>query len=125
MRLPAVALAAVFACGAVLGQTQWFAERASSHVYLAIGFALVGFLICMGICLAKIGRLFPAAAVSSLSWLILGVLGAGISNQPRPADHVLSLATAGRLDLNTPLRCHGHLRDEPARLPWVTGMRSN
>jgi ComEC/Rec2-related protein len=117
MRLPAVAIAALFACGAVLGQAPWLSERVSSHAYLAIGFASVGFLVCAGIFFAIIGRLFPAAAISSLSWLILGVLGAGIANQPRPADHVLSLLEAGRMELKTPLRWHGRLRDEPARLP--------
>jgi hypothetical protein len=38
MRLPAVAIAAVFAGGAVLGQTQWFAQCPSSHIFLSIGF---------------------------------------------------------------------------------------
>jgi len=28
---------------------------------------------------------------------------------------------AGRLSLRAPLRWHGHLRDEPARLPWGYG----
>jgi competence protein ComEC len=121
MRLPAVAIAALFARGIVLGQAPWFAERVSSHLYLAIGFAFAGFLICAGVLLAKIGRLFPAAAISLLSWVILGVLGAGIADQPRPADYVLSLVGAERVDLNTPLRWHGRLRDEPARLPWGYG----
>jgi competence protein ComEC len=121
MRLPAVAIAAVFACGAVLGQAQWFSQRASSHIYLAAGLTAVGVLICVGIFLAGFGRLFPAAAASALSWLILGVVGASIASQPRPADYVLSLVEAGRLDLKTPLRWHGRLRDEPARLPWGYG----
>jgi|HubBroStandDraft_6_1064221.scaffolds.fasta_scaffold11286_2 competence protein ComEC len=121
MRLPAVAIAAVFAGGAVLGQTPWFAQRVSSHIFFSIGFVALAILICAGICLVKIGHLFPAAAVSLLCWLILGVLGAGVANQPRPADYVLSFAEAGRLDLKTPLRWHGHLRDEPARLPWGYG----
>jgi len=121
MRLPAVAIAALFACGAVLGQAPWFSERVPSHVYLAIGFASVGIFVCVGIFLAIINRLFPAAVVSALSWLILGVLGAGIANQPRPASHVLSLVEAGRVNLRTPLRWHGRLRDEPARLPWGYG----
>ena len=85
MRLPAVALAALFACGVVLGQAGCFAQRVSSHIYLTIAFALVCVLICIGILLAKIGHLFPAAFFSLLSWLILGVLGAGIADQPRPA----------------------------------------
>jgi competence protein ComEC len=121
MRLPAVAIAALFASGDVLGQSWWFAERVSSHVYLAIGFATVSFLICAGIVLAKIGRLLPAATLSILSWILLGALGAGIANQPRPADYILSAVEAGRVDLKTPLRWHGQQRDEPARLPWGYG----
>jgi competence protein ComEC len=121
MRLPAVAIAALFACGVVLGQATWFAERVSSHAYIAIGFASAGMLICAGIVLARIGRLFPAAVISILSWMILGALGAGIANQPRPANYVLSLVEAGSVDLKTPLRWHGQLRDEPTRLPWGYG----
>lgn len=52
---------------------------------------------------------------------MLGLLGAGITNQPRPGSYVLSLVDAGRLELKTPLRWHGRLRDEPARLPWGYG----
>jgi competence protein ComEC len=121
MRLPAVAIAALFACGVVLGQTSWFAERVCSHVYLTFGFASVSLLICAGLVLAKTGRLFPAATLSNLSWILLGALGAGIANQPRPEDYILSVVEAGRVELKTPLRWHGRLRDEPARLPWGYG----
>ena len=44
-----------------------------------------------------------------------------VAQQPRAADHVLSLVKSGRLDLYTPLRWHGRLRDEPTRLPWGYG----
>jgi competence protein ComEC len=121
MRLPAVAIAALFACGAVLGQSHWITERAAPHLYLVAGFVLAGLLLCSGILLARIGRLFPSAAISVLSWLVLGILGAGIGSQPRPADYVLNLVDAGRLELKTPLRWHGRLRDEPAQLPWGYG----
>ncbi|MGH9741499.1 MAG: ComEC/Rec2 family competence protein, partial [Candidatus Acidiferrum sp.] len=121
MRLPAVAIAALFASGVVLGQAAWFAQRVSSHACIAIGFAATAILICGGILLTKISRLFPAAIVSACSWLLLGLLGAGIANQPRPADYVLSLVQAGHVSLKTPLRWHGRLRDEPARLPWGYG----
>jgi hypothetical protein len=33
MKLPAVAIAALFACGVVLAQTPWFAGRIPSHTY--------------------------------------------------------------------------------------------
>jgi competence protein ComEC len=122
MKLPAVALAALFGSGVVLGQVSWIAERVSSRGFLFIGFASVGVLICAGVLLARVRRLFPAAAFSVLSWIILGVLGAGAANRPRlPADYVLSLVEAGRVELKTPLRWHGRLRDEPARLPWGYG----
>ena len=124
MRLPAVAIAAGFGCGAALGQAELFAQRASSHIFFD-GWICFGRSPCLRReLLARIGRLFPAAA-SLLSWAILGILGAGIARQPRPADYVLSLAEAGRLDLKTPLRWHGHLRDEPVRLPWATDTRLN
>jgi hypothetical protein len=45
MRFRAVAIAALFACGVVLGQAPWFAERVSWHVYMAIDFASTGLLI--------------------------------------------------------------------------------
>ena len=80
MRLPAVAIAVLFACGVVLGQTLWFAHRDFSPAYLLAGFAFVAFLIGSGIVLVRIGLLFPAVVLSALSWLILGVLGAGLTN---------------------------------------------
>ncbi len=121
MRLPAVAIAASFACGAVLGQTQWLVSLISSRTSIAIEFVSVTLLICAGAFLAKIGRLFTAASVSALSWALMGLLGAGIASQPQPPDHILSLVDAGHVDLKTPLRWHGHLRDEPTRLPWGYG----
>ncbi|HEY6385016.1 MAG TPA: DUF4131 domain-containing protein [Candidatus Acidoferrum sp.] len=78
-------------------------------------------LTCSGIFLTRSGHLFPVATVSVLSWIILGALGTGIANQPWPADYVLSLVEAGRLELKTPQRWHGRLRDEPARLPRGVG----
>ena len=121
MRLPAVAIAALFGCGVVLGQASWFAGRVSSPIYIRIGFASLVVVLTVGILLTRSGRLLPAALVSTLSWLMLGLIGAGMANQPRPAEYVLSLVDAGRVNLKTPLRWHGRLRDEPARLPWGHG----
>jgi competence protein ComEC len=121
MKLPAVAIAALFACGVVIGRGSWLAERVSSTLSIAVVFALAGLLICSGISLVRFGRLFLAAAISCLSWVLLGVLGAGVANQPPPPDYVLSLVDAGRISMKMPLRWHGRLRDEPARLPWGYG----
>jgi competence protein ComEC len=121
MRLPAVAIAATFACGIAFGLHPVVARNASSHILLSSFFIAIGFLLLTGMILVRIERVFLASVASILSWVLLGFLGACIAEQPRNADHVISLLEQGRLPLKTPLRWHGHLRDEPARLPWGYG----
>jgi competence protein ComEC len=121
MRLPAVAIAAAFACGIVLGLHPAVARYAASHILLSSFFIFIGVLVLAGILLVRIERLFLAAAASVLSWVLLGFLSVCIAEQPRDADHVILLVEQGRIPLKTPLRWHGHLRDEPTRLPWGYG----
>lgn len=122
MRLPAVAMAAAFACGIAVGLQPAVVPHATS-VFLLSSCLVAGLvLIFAGIVLAGIRRLLPAAFVSLLSWALLGFLGACVADQPLPADQVTSLVEQGRLQLQTPLRWHGHLRDEPAKLPWGYGI---
>jgi competence protein ComEC len=121
MRLPAVAIAAAFAGGIALGLHPAAARNASSHGILFTSFFLAALFISTGIILVRVNRLFSAAAASLLSWILLGFLGACIGEQPRPAEHVISLVEQERFDLKTPLRWHGRLRDDPARLPWGYG----
>jgi hypothetical protein len=77
--------------------------------------------IIFGFVLLRTATLFPAAIYSGLAWLALGVLGSCIAEPPGAANHVLSRVETGQLDLETPLRWHGRLRDEPAKLPWGYG----
>jgi competence protein ComEC len=121
MRLPAVAITAAFASGIVLGLHPTVIRNAASHTLLSSFFVFAGILILVGIILVKIGRLFFATMASLLSWIFLGFLGVCIAEQPRDANHVISLVEQGRLPVKTPLRWHGHLRDEPMRLPWGHG----
>jgi hypothetical protein len=81
---------------------------------------MVALFVTAGIVFWKFGHLSIAAAASLLCWIFLGCLGACVAEQPRPANHILSLEEQGRIRLGTPLRWHGHLRDEPARLPGET-----
>jgi competence protein ComEC len=121
MRLPVVAIAAAFACGILLGLHPPVAQSAASLLLLSLSFAAIVVLIFTGIWFVRIGRLVLAGIASLLSWVLLGFLGVCIAEQPRDADHVISLVEQGLLPLKTPLRWHGHLRDEPIRLPWGYG----
>ena len=121
MKVPAVAIVAIFVCGIVLGLYFPVAHPHPSAAIVRICFSTAALLILAGILLSKLGKLVFAAMVSLLSWALLGVLGAFLGLQPRPPNHVLTLMEAGRLDLRTPLRWHGRLRDEPSRLPWGYG----
>ncbi len=79
MKVPAVAIVAISACGIVLGL--YFPVAPPYHLYaiLSICFSAVGLLILVGILLSKLGKLVLAAMASLLSWTLLGVL-------PRPAS---------------------------------------
>jgi DNA internalization-related competence protein ComEC/Rec2 len=118
MRLPAVAIAAAFSCGIALGLHPAVARNAASLLLLSSSFVTIAVLVLTGFLFVAIGRLLLAASASLLTWVLLGFLGVCIAEQPRDADHVISLVEQGRLPLKTPLRWHGHLRDEPTRLTW-------
>jgi hypothetical protein len=121
MKLPAVAIAAAFACGIALGLHPTVVLHVTSVFLLSTCIVGTVVLLALGLALAKIERLFPAAIISLLSWTLLGFLAACFAEQPRPANHVMSLLEQKRLSLESPLRWHGRLRDEPARLPWGHG----
>jgi len=121
MKLPAVAIAAAFAVGIALGLHPAVTQYASLLAFLSLLFLMVALFVTAGIVFWKFGRLSIAAAASLLCWIFLGCLGACVAEQPRPANHILSIVEQGRIRLGTPLRWHGHLRDEPARLPWGYG----
>ena len=122
MKLPAVAITAAFACGVALGLCPPIIRLATSHFWLAAGFLAAAFSIGIAVLLLNRGRFGEAAVVAGISWMVLGTLGASISEQPLPGNHIISLIESGRIDLRTPLRWRGTLRDEPARLPWGFGL---
>lgn len=122
MRLPAIAIAAAFACGIALGLHPALLPHVTSAFLLSGGFIATLAVIVSGLALAKIERLFPAAVFSALSWILLGFLGACVAEQPRPANHATSLIEQGRLSLQSPLRWYGRLRDETTKLPWGYGL---
>ena len=121
MRLPAVAITVLFLIGIALGLQPLVAPYASSSAFIFGAFALPAALLLAGLFLAKFNHLSFAACAAAFCWITLGLLASSIAQQPLSENHVLSLLAAKRLALNTPLRWHGHLRDEPSRLPWGYG----
>jgi competence protein ComEC len=121
MRLPAVAIVAAFACGIAIGLHPAVARNASSVFLLVILFSLAAVAILGGMLFVQLDHLFTATLASLLGWTLLGSLAACIAQQPRSADHILSVIEKDGLPLKTPLRWHGRLRDEPTHLPWAYG----
>lgn len=122
MKVPAVAMAAAFACGIALGLWPPMAQASTSRLWLTAGFVLGGALLLAGMLLAITNSVPAAVATSVLCWVLLGIVGAWIGEQPLPSNHILNLMQAERIDLRSPLKWHGWLRDEPQKLPWGYGL---
>jgi competence protein ComEC len=121
VKLPAVAIATLFACGIALGLCPPVARQATSRFLLVSGLAATALLILAAILLVAFERLTLGFAAGLLSWVVLGVTSAWIAEQPLPENHVVTLIAENRLDLHSPLKWHGRLRDEPTKLPWGAG----
>ena len=117
MRIPAVAIAAAFAGGILLGR-----ELHLSHRVLEFSFLLIIFLLIVALLFAWRDKLWAAAIFSLAGWVCLGAAAMVSALQPLPAEHILNRLAAGQIELKTPLRWFGHLRNEPAQLPWGVGL---
>ena len=122
MKLPAVALAAFFSGGILLGLQPVVARHATSRNFLAL--ILVFLLVCLlaAMLLTRREKLWPAASYSLAAWVVLGVFAACVAEQPLPPEHVLSRMAAGQISGKVPLRYVGRLRNEVSRLPWGYGL---
>jgi hypothetical protein len=76
--------------------------------------------LLIGLVFAVRSHLVIAGIASLLCWGTLGMVGVCVEEQPRRADHILSLVEAGKINLRSPLRYYGRLTDEPEKLPWGT-----
>jgi competence protein ComEC len=125
MKLPAVAIAALFAGGILLGRTSFLATHAAQHAFLfAVAFGAAGLL---GAAILSLQRnlFWAAAGASLLSWFALGTLASCIAQQPLLPEHILSRLASQQVPLRTPLRWTGTLRSEPAHLPWGQSIEIN
>jgi hypothetical protein len=61
MKIPAVAIAAAFACGIALGLCGSLANSVATHGFLSVGFSVAAFLIVIGVGLAALNKLATSA----------------------------------------------------------------
>jgi membrane associated rhomboid family serine protease len=111
MKLPALALATAFAMGIACGLNPEITNRRSSRAFIALLLLSAAASLLIGIVFAVRSRLVVAGIASLLCWGMLGMAGACIEEQPRRADHILSLVDAGKINLKSPIRYYGRLTD--------------
>ncbi len=121
MKLPTVAIATAFALGIAFGLSGRVAGHASNKIFLASLFLAAATSLLAGFFLSHFTKIAAAGTASLLGWMLLGSAAAIIDQQPRASDHVLNLVATGKINLKSPLRYYGKLRDEPEKLPWGTG----
>jgi competence protein ComEC len=121
MKLPALAITTAFALGIACGLNAEIVHRSNSRAFIALLLFSAAASLLVGIVFALGSRLVVAGSASLLCWGMLGMIGVCIEEQPRRADHILSLVDAGKINLESPLRYYGRLADEPENLPWGVG----
>lgn len=125
MKTPAVAMVTAFAWGIAIGSWPVIALHAFGRIFLALGLAVAILSVGAAFLLVFRGHVRAAGATSLATWLVLGISGAAIANQPKPANYILNVLNAGEIDVHTPLRWHGMLRDEPQHYRAARLMKSN
>jgi len=118
MKLPAASIAGAFASGIAIGLWPVVANRACSRGFVFGEAAAALLLMAVAVLLLSRQFLRRATLFSLATWLVVGFLGASVAQEPKPKNCRLNVIESGQLDLPTPLRSHGTLRDEPAALPW-------
>jgi competence protein ComEC len=121
MKLPALAITTAFALGIACGRNLEIAHRSSSHRFVALLLFSAAASLLIGSFFVWRSRVVVAGLASLLCWVMLGVAGLCIQEQPSRADHISSLVDAGKINLKSPLRYYGQLADEPEKLPWGVG----
>jgi competence protein ComEC len=121
MKLPAVAIAAAFAVGIAFGLRPAVAAHASSRELLVGLFIFAALALIAASLFIWRERVWFAGFVAVACWMSLGTVGMLLNEQPPASSYVLSVVQNRAVDLRSPLRWHGRLRDEPTRLPWGYG----
>jgi hypothetical protein len=82
MKLPAVAIAAAFACGIALGLCPAIGRNVSSTAFLVFLSSVVALFLLAGFLLLRLGHVHAAAGSSLLCWFALGTYPGWSSRLP-------------------------------------------
>lgn len=118
MKAPAVAIAAAFAGGILLGIGPLFSVHTAARSFSLFLIAVVCLFLLLGFVSAWRNLLWLSASASLAVWVGLGWLAGWIVARPLPPGHVLSRLATNQIPQKTPLRWQGILRSEPLWLPW-------
>jgi len=118
MKLPAVAIAAAFAGGILLGLDVSLHRADSLRVAVLVMLAVAVGAWLVSALFLRHDSLWPAGIASLLLWVALGSAAGLIARKPLPRNHILQRLAANEIPLRVPLRWHGTLREEPALMPW-------
>jgi hypothetical protein len=117
MKIPAVAIAAAFAGGILLGQSHWISGHAGSRAFVPGAVLCCTALLAVGLLFALRDQLLLSTVASLLLWISLGTFAASLTNRPLPPENISTRIAKGEISLTTPLRWYGRAITEPARLP--------
>jgi hypothetical protein len=101
MKIPAAAIATVFAGGIVLGRLPGTAAYAARPSFLAAILFLIGVLMCLAFVLTWRNVLWLAASASLLCWIGLGFAAECLAHHPLPPEHIFSRLAAQQIPLRT------------------------
>jgi competence protein ComEC len=118
MKLPAVAIAAAFAGGVLLGLCSSLHVQGSLRGGVSLTLAVAVAAWIAAAVFLRYDSLWPAGSASLLLWAGLGSAASLIAQQPLPRNHILQRLAAREIPLKSPLRWHGTIREEPALMPW-------
>jgi hypothetical protein len=116
MKLPAVAIAAAFAGGILLGLRSALAQHAASRGFLLTLLVCCAVSLLAGIFFAARNYLRAAGVISVCSWGLLGSFGSCTSQESLRSDHLLRRIGGGEINLRSPLRWCGDLSNQPSHL---------
>src|SRR5271154_3388800 len=103
MKLPAVAIAAAFAGGILLGLDVSLHRADSLRVAVLVMLAVAVGAWLVSALFLRHDSLWPAGIASLLLWVALGSAAGLIARKPLPRNHILQRLAANEIPLRVPL----------------------